>query len=203
MSNLKEIPCNHIVCPALNVLSVLALDNSFGVALVGGAVRDTYFKRKHPSDFDIAVWDLLSSNMVEVVLEDAGYTLDRIDVAGKYDSESNSGDDLDKYEWIAQFSHPIYGDVDVLCFGQRTKTLADVLSQFDFNINQFAVQFDDISISEVQTAYYGGTTSLAAEILLRLPGSTANRERTDHIIEIAESVDWTVPFIIKYGDCHE
>lgn len=200
MTTLKEIPCNHIVCPALNVLSVLAQEKSFGVALVGGAVRDTYFKRKHPSDYDIAVWDVLSSNLIEVALEDAGYELDRMDVAGVYESECNSGDGLDKYEWIAQFSHPVYGDVDVLCYTRHTTCLKDVLDKFDFNINQFAVQFDDISISEVQTAYYGGTASLAAEILLRLPGSTANRERTDHIIEIAESVGWTVPFIIKHGD---
>lgn len=202
MSNLREVPCNHIVCPAFNVLSVLAQEIGFGVALVGGAVRDTYFKRKEPSDYDIAVWgDMFAANTVEVALEAAGYELARMDIASEYDLEANpGGDDLSKYYWISQFSHPVYSDVDVLSFGGRTKTLEDVLNQFDFNINQFAVQFDDISISEVQTAYYGGTTSLAAEILLRLPMSTANRERTDHIIEIAESVGWTVPFIIKHGD---
>ena len=203
MSNLKEIPCNHIVCPALNVLSVLAREMNFGVALVGGAVRDTYFKQegKHPNDYDIAVWDdVISAGLIESAMENAGYVLDRTDVSGEYDSECNSGDDLEKYYWISQYSHPIYGDVDVLSFAGRTKTLQEVLDQFDFNINQFAVQFDDIEISEVQTAYYGGAQSLACELLLRLPGSTANRERTDHIIEIAESVGWTVPFIIKYGD---
>lgn len=190
---LKEVPCHHIDCPALVVLSVLASQKQFGVALAGGAVRDTYFKRS-VKDHDIAVWGLDSTYTgdIRATMEWAGYEVVSEHVS---DPEYGTGDCADgRYERIIKFSYvgpTLYPDVDVLIFNSSFGSLAEILDVHDHNINQFAVTMDDPVLSHVQTAFFLASAEYGT---LRFNNAqTCAIERRERMVQYALDVGWKVP----------
>lgn len=192
---LKEVPCHHIDCPALVVLSVLASQKQFGVALAGGAVRDTYFKRP-VKDHDIVIWGLDPALLHNLKHEMGwvGYELVSEHIS---DPEYGTGDCADgryerilKYKYIASL-HNQLPDVDVLIFHERFGSLGEILDVHDHNINQFAVTMDDPARSHVQTAYYLASAEYGT---LRFNNAqTCAIERRERMVQYALDVGWKVP----------
>lgn len=190
---LKEVPCHHIDCPALVVLSVLASQKQFGVALAGGAVRDTYFKRP-VKDHDIVIWGLDPALLGDLKheMELAGYVLESEHVS---DPEYGTGDCADgRYERIIKYTDntfPGHPDVDVLIFNDNFGSLAEILDVHDHNINQFAVTLDDPAKSHVQTAFILASAEYGT---LRFNNAqTCTIERRERMVQYALDVGWKVP----------
>lgn len=188
MGQLKEVPCRHVDCPALGAVAVLAQQNSFGYALVGGAVRDAYHSRA-ATDHDIAVWAWKVNDVVDIqfALEELGYVEELgNDVAPAYEGEARTG----LYECVLQYSHNVHPSVDILVYNPEFGTLGDVLNAFDYNINQFAITLDDVDKSQRQTAYYGGDQLYQ---LRRLASPSITEERADRVYGIALAYGWKLP----------
>jgi hypothetical protein len=190
MSQLKKVPCHHVDCPALGAVAVLAQQNSFGYALVGGAVRDAYHHRT-ATDHDIAVWGHGSRNditAIQVALEELGYAEESYhDENPDYPEESGASDG--RYECIIQYSHEKHPCVDILVFSSEFSQLSDVLDSFDYNLNQFAIRFDNTALSQRQTAYYGGDQLF---VLKQLRSSKVTEERAHRMQAMACDYGWKV-----------
>lgn len=188
--SLKEVPCHLIDCPALVVLSVLAGQKQFGVALAGGAVRDTYFKRP-VKDHDIVIWGgvTIHRSDLDAALEPIGYAF-----MNEYttDADYGTGDCADgRYAAIVKYWHSTLPDLDVLIFHERFGSLAEILDVHDHNINQFAVTLDDPAKSHVQTAFILASAEYGT---LRFNNAqTCTIERRERMVQYALDVGWKVP----------
>lgn len=190
-TKLTRLNIPHIECPALNVLAVLAAESAtdFGLALAGGAVRDTALGLGEPSDHDIIVFDFNPGRLPELLdniireLDIAGYDLVQLD-----DDESYADA---RVVAVAQFKHAVYPDLDVL-FHPDDTSVQSVLQKHDYNINNYVVVVDDIADSERQTAYYVGEAPQG--ILYRqLYQESISFDRQAHIVAIADKAGWAVP----------
>lgn len=184
MSELKEVPCRPVDCPALGVVAALAAKNNFGYALVGGAVRDAYHHRQ-ATDHDIAVWRCDSIN--DVV--DIGYALEELgyvqEAYHEDDPEYNADAADGRYECIIEYSHPLYPAVDILVFSSEFGELSDVLDSFDFNLNQFAQRIR--GCGDERITFYGGDQLYS---LKQLRSSTVTEERRQRMIDKALDYGW-------------
>lgn len=184
---LKEVPCRHVDCPALVVLSVLASQKQFGVALAGGAVRDTYFKRP-VKDHDIVVWGWEFEHWIpiEFAMESAGYKQ-----YAEHTQDPEYGGVTDgRYACIMQWAHPTHPKVDILIYDQAYTSLESILHVHDHNINQFAKTMDDPSKSNMQTTYYAGDNYGALE---QVRFEKVTPERRERMVQYALDVGWKVP----------
>lgn len=188
---LTRLDIPHIECPALNVLAVLAAESAtdFGLALAGGAVRNVALGLADATDHDIIAFDFSPGNLPELlatfieVLRDAGYELTRVDDDEEYADA--------RVVAVAQFSHPVYPDLDVL-FHPDDRSVQEVLRKHDYNINNYVVMVDDIADSERQIAYYVGAAPQG--VLYRQPfQESIGVDRQAHIVAIADKAGWAVP----------
>lgn len=190
MNQLKEVPCRHVECPALGAVAVLAQENSFGYALVGGAVRDAYHSRP-ATDHDIAVWGHGSASHISAIqyaLEELGYIEESYHSEdAEYPTEGDANDG--RYECIIQYSHEKYPCVDILVFSSEFGTLCDVLNSFDYNLNQFGITLDDVLKSQRQTAYYGGDQLY---VLRQLRTAKVSSDRRQRMQDMAADYGWKV-----------
>lgn len=188
---LTRLDIPHIECPALNVLAVLAAESSldFGLALAGGAVRNVALGLVDPTDHDIILFDFCPGRLPELIdtvrntLADAGYDLTQLDDDEEYADA--------RVVAVAQFSHAVYPDLDVL-FHPDDTSVQEVLRKHDYNINNYVAVIDDIADSERQTAYYVGAAPQG--VLYRQPyQESICFERQAHIVAIADKAGWAVP----------
>lgn len=112
-----------------------------GVALAGGALRDTYFETKIPKDLDFAFYGMDEVDMWEVVRQYADRNpgarfVDITERGAEYEQEIedqriklvfrvNEGDQV--MDWI------LY----------NAATLQEVTAMFDYNLNRFAMFYDE------------------------------------------------------------
>lgn len=193
-----------ITCPAIHALAALADESEhvFGVALVGGAVRDAYhgIRTSNLADHDIALYNV--PDEYEPVIGD------RMVAAGYSEKArfSDEGDYADGQVWlVVKYEHPVFPQVDLL-YHPQANSVQDVFNTFDYNINQFgAIVADDLL-----TAFYGGITTREAA---RLDGATPDilgdiidqpqsillsnvpveQARTAKMVRIADYLGWGVP----------
>lgn len=153
-----------------------------GVALAGGALRDTYFRTKVPKDLDFAFYGMTHGDLLEVirryrarypstVFEDI--TAD----AAEYEQEVT---DLR----ILSVWRVTDGDTVMDWIQYNANTLAEATAMFDYNLNRFAMYYnEDFSLRiEWQAEDWGVCT--------RNPSSCITQEREERFREMARFLDW-------------
>ena len=154
-----------------------------GVALAGGALRDTYFETKIPKDLDFAFYGMDEADMLEVVRQYADRNpgarfVDITERGEEYEQEIedqrikmvirvNEGDQV--MDWILYNAH----------------TLQDVTEMFDYNLNRFVMFYDENFSLHIQwQAEWWGTCT-------RNWDANVPAERAQRFAELAESIGWT------------
>ncbi|QQO90839.1 tRNA nucleotidyltransferase [Pseudomonas phage Misse] len=193
-----------ITCPAIHALAALAdeSEHDFGVALVGGAVRDAYHgvHTSNIADHDIALYSV--PDEYEPVIGDRMVSAGYSEVA----RFSDEGDYADGQIWlVVKYGHPVFPNVDLL-YHPQASTVQDVFQTFDFNINMFGAIVADDQL----TAFYGGiSTREAARLdgaapdllgdIIDQPQSVlqdnvgVDLKRVAKMVLIADLLDWAVP----------
>lgn len=154
----------------------------FKFDVLGGYPRDLYFNRE-PRDMDVCVYDIKSSTIL---------FLDRIQKLHDYLHINN----LWESEFATDSKYPsdrIYGgikttlNVDIIFWLDNFQTKEDVLSMFDFNINQFILGRDENTGTTVPRAW-GGMDNFGH--LTQLRNSEIMDERVRKITKLATYVNW-------------
>lgn len=134
---------HHAAKPKPTVEDVLKLikQHTFGCVVAGGYCRDTFFGVT-PKDIDICVYDFYPDDYAEgVLLQSLQHELDKLGV-GFTNVSSQFDEDCADEEYIVNDAR-VYEvwklaglNVDIILYN-GCKTWRDVVSKFDFNLNQF------------------------------------------------------------------
>lgn len=112
-----------------------------GVALAGGALRDTYFQTKIPKDLDFAFYGMEAADMWEVVrLYSARYPGTQFtDI-----TEHGEGYEQEIEDQRIKLVIRVYeGDLVMDWILYNADTLQEVTAMFDYSLNRFAMFYDE------------------------------------------------------------
>ena len=159
-----------------------------GVALAGGALRDTYFGLKAPKDLDFAFYSMTSRELDEVVRLYVARCPGDVAVEDiTADSEQYEGEvaanRILRVLHITETNGAISTEMDWILYDRDT--LEGVTSEFDYNLNSFAMYYDEdftLHIEWQGVAPWGVCT--------RNPSAVISPEREARFIELARQIDW-------------
>lgn len=154
------------------------------VFAAGGCARDLHHGVA-PHDIDIVVIDGEQyADRIFTALEDLGYEC--TDDNGT-DDPSGGPDAASRWLRVTQYSRQDSLDVDVLFAHPRYSGIEDVLSDFDFNINQAIIGHVNGAIIGPLYMNTDGSTALR-----KLRDAQVSDERQRHIEQVALNLGWVV-----------
>lgn len=154
-----------------------------GVALAGGALRDTYFETKIPKDLDFAFYGMGVSDLLEVVRQYRA----RVPGAVTFEDITAQGDEYEEEigaQRIKAVIRVTEGDLVMDWILYNADTLQEVTAMFDYNLNRFAMYYDEYFTLHVewQAEDWGACT--------RNWDAHVNDDRANRFRDLAESIGW-------------
>lgn len=179
-----------------NLILQTAFDNDVTLAVMGGYPRDLALGRV-PRDLDICVYNTTTRDWhrFSTALESMGIASL---ISGN--SASCSGDNR-VYE-VLKTTNPSVS-IDIICWNEEYKTLADIAGCFDFNINQWALlHTTDLEGThtevEAKPVFLGDYKNFGTATLVR-NGELVSPERHEHMRCVALMLGWEEP--LPYVGC--